>query len=303
VADILVYVRLPLFAFLAGYVYGLRPVSEFDAAFILKKARRLLLPMAVVAAFFVVLQNAVPGTHAKHELTIDLIVYPVGGYWFIESLFIIFVATAALEQFGALKTPAGFIVALACMTALQLGASVPSYFSLSGAVYLFPYFLCGLACNRFQIDSRGAAHLALTAAVAGAMYLAVCLAQDSPLPARISATAFLIGTGVSFLLLRQTWHPQVMLRIGQSAYAIFLFHPFFTSSVRIFSYKLGFIEKNTLVIVATLSGIVGPLLLEALIRKTSVTAFLLMGDPWPESKEEVQTGDAPETGSNAITAG
>src|SRR5262245_39111390 len=62
-ADLLGYVRMPAFAFLSGYVYAQRPFSNDAGAFVIGKARRLLIPMLVVGTAFAFLQAVVPGTN------------------------------------------------------------------------------------------------------------------------------------------------------------------------------------------------------------------------------------------------
>jgi fucose 4-O-acetylase-like acetyltransferase len=55
-ADIFIYFRLPMFAFVSGYVYGKRPFEGDARRFLTGKARRLLLPMFVVEIFSLLLK-------------------------------------------------------------------------------------------------------------------------------------------------------------------------------------------------------------------------------------------------------
>jgi fucose 4-O-acetylase-like acetyltransferase len=279
-ADLLIYVRLPMFAFFSGYVYGLRPVSGSERQFILKKARRLLIPMVVVGILFVAAQHLAPGTHSQLPLSYDLLVYPIGTFWFIESLFIIFAGVVVLEKFELLKHPLGIAIAVALSIVLQLTVDVPRYFSLWGAVYLFPYFVCGLACVRFDIRSDGAFYATLAAAIGAAGYLATCVFMNLALPERTSIAAIITGLSVSYLVIQLPQYSWLLSRIGRSAYAVFLFHPFFSAGTRIVCLAGGFSEKSALIVLVTCSGVIGPVLLEWLIRRSPLASMLLLGDPW-----------------------
>ena len=59
---------MPLFAFLSGMVYALRPVAGDAQAFVGAKVRRLLVPMLSVGTLFAILQANTPGANfAGHD--------------------------------------------------------------------------------------------------------------------------------------------------------------------------------------------------------------------------------------------
>src|SRR6185436_8195287 len=60
--DFLALVRMPLFSFLSGMVYALRPLRGDIGPFASGKVRRLLVPMLVVGTGFALLQAAMSGT-------------------------------------------------------------------------------------------------------------------------------------------------------------------------------------------------------------------------------------------------
>ncbi len=63
--DSFAYIRMPLFTFISGYVYAMRPLTAIEnwPAFLKGKTRRLLLPMFVVGTFLAVLQTYGPGVN------------------------------------------------------------------------------------------------------------------------------------------------------------------------------------------------------------------------------------------------
>ena len=121
-----------MFAFLSGYTYGMRPLAGDKKRFLLGKARRLLLPMLFVGAAFVFGKSIAPGTNAKvawdwYHMFVLLGSYP---YWFLGSLFTIFIAIVVLEMLGLLANRAGFSIVLVSAIAIQLTIPVPSTFGL-----------------------------------------------------------------------------------------------------------------------------------------------------------------------------
>ena len=290
--EALIYIRMPVFAFLSGYVYGMRPFVGDGKRFLLGKTRRLLLPMFFAGTAFVLLQSIVPGTNGKppSDWYNYLLFFPVVQYWFLESLFTIFMAIMVLETLGLLSNRLVFSIVLATAIAIQLIIPFPRVFSLQGTVYLFPYFLCGLACVRFRIESDNIFFSAL-AVFGGAMCYAVAgVLGYAPLSARMSIVALLIGTSAPFLLLRLQWHNQFFAFIGRSSYAIFLYFVFFTGAARILLYSLNFHDVNTLVVIVTTSGIFGPLLVEWIAKRFAITRTVLLGEHWMPSAIDKSLG-------------
>lgn len=63
-AVLLIDLRMPLFAFIAGYVYGLRPIRARDyPAFALDKLRRLVVPAGIAILIFVLIANVKGNTN------------------------------------------------------------------------------------------------------------------------------------------------------------------------------------------------------------------------------------------------
>jgi hypothetical protein len=152
--EALAYIRMPLFSFISGYVYAFRPYQGNAGGFIKGKVRRLLLPLLTVGTLFAVVQAVTPGANMAVEHWWLLHIVPVGHFWFLEALFIVFLVVILLEHLKALSTPAGFAAVWALSAVLFDYFSPPNYFGAQGAVYLLPFFLAGLACKRFDINGR-----------------------------------------------------------------------------------------------------------------------------------------------------
>jgi fucose 4-O-acetylase-like acetyltransferase len=95
------YLRMPLFTVISGWVYALHPASlKFLDDFIIKKVRRILLPMIFVGASYFLLQFLVPGTNKKGDLTEiwKILVFPYTLFWYLPSLFLVFLVTSIIDS-------------------------------------------------------------------------------------------------------------------------------------------------------------------------------------------------------------
>lgn len=264
--DVLALLRMPLFSFLSGFVYAWRPYSGNPQGFVKGKGRRLIVPMLLVGTFFAVLQAHTPGANAGQYDWRLLHIVPVAHYWFLESLFVIFLAAMLLEHFALLSTPARFTLAWLAAVLVFLANPMPIYFGLQGATYLLPFFLLGLGSNRFGEQlPRGRVLLAAGALVAGlSLYLVLA---GEPLPDRTRFVALLISAGGCVFLV----HSQVQLRwlawIGVYSFAIYLFHSMFSAASRIVLLQLGVTSVPVLFAVGLAAGVSGPILAAIILRR------------------------------------
>lgn len=154
----LAIVRMPLFIFLSGYVYALRPLQgDGRRAFLVGKARRLLVPLAFVTAVLVVARELF-GRGRDGSLGAIWwaeIVTPSYHLWYLEALILIFVAIAAGGG-KLLRSILGCAVLLAAVAvAAALGLRDVGAFSAGAAVSLMPYFILGVAAARFRDHAMG----------------------------------------------------------------------------------------------------------------------------------------------------
>lgn len=97
-----VYLRMPLFTFLSGFVYAWRPAKHGQyRSFMGKKARRLLVPYVIFVALIGVMQTAVPGANNPTALAPwEWFIYSLSPYWFLISTFWLFAITALLDSYN-----------------------------------------------------------------------------------------------------------------------------------------------------------------------------------------------------------
>ena len=271
---------MPMFTFLSGYVYAWRPFAGNGKQFMGGKVRRLLLPMLVVGTAFAFVQSVAPGVNAVPVRWATLHIVPVAHYWFLESLFVIFIATIILEWLNLLANPGSFTAVAVIAVILHLTIAPTIKFGLSGANYLFPYFLYGLYCSRFAFG--GARYLPISVAIllATSVYAVAGVIGFIPVTPLSSVVGLLLGVSACSTVMWSGWESRTLAYIGLYSYTIYLLHVFFTASVRVFEYSMNFRNVTELVIVATAAGIVGPILIEKIADRSALTRTALLGKAW-----------------------
>lgn len=276
--SILGYLRMPLFSFLSGYVYAHRPFQGHAVAFIQGKAQRLLLPMLTLGTFFAIVQSMTQGANARVTQWALLHILPVAHFWFLEALFIVFLIVLGLEACRVLSKPLGFSVVWGISVMLQRFMDVPPYFALDGVVYLMPFFLAGLACKRFELDSKTSRSVAMATLIVAATWLWV-LWEPHPSPTKDTLLpGLVVGLSSAFLLLRSGWRSPWLAYVGSYSFAIYLLHVFFTAGSRISFTQLHLTNTYALLLLGTTFGVFGPIAAAMVIRRSGrLTRWLLGG--------------------------
>ena len=284
--DILAYVRMPLFTFLSGLVYAYRPFTVNFKGYAIGKFRRLLIPMLIVGTAFIAIKSLVPGTNATSFDWRYIHIISVGHYWFIEALFTIFITVAILEKFSLLanKTKFSLVFSLSCL--LFLSGIEIKYFALNGVMYLFPFFLLGVAVERFSLleilkPIFGYILLGLT-------FVALCLIFSDyiTLQDKRSFDGLIIGGIFCCAILAINLNVSFLAKIGMFSYTIYLYHVFFTAATRIFLQKIGVIDLNTVFIFSLIAGVFLPIVVEYIFNKTNITRLLFLGKSKMKVREQ-----------------
>ncbi len=279
--DGLAYLRMPLFTFLSGLVYGLRPFAGNSRVFLGGKARRLLVPMLFVGTIFAIAQTLTPGTHDVVGAWYTVHLLPVAHFWFVESLFWVFVVVWLLERGQWLSGLEGFSLTFLSSCVLYLSVRGWPWLGVEGAIYLLPYFLAGLAVSRFPQSQAvtGAFGKACLLAMAAAAILAMGMPVPNPdrrtlamLVAGLSLSLLCLGSGLSF-----SW----LARVGRFSYAIYIFHVFFTAFARIAMDLLEVDNRPADLILGIGLGLAGPMVLGSLASRHRWPALLLLGQSVP----------------------
>ena len=153
--------RMPLFAFISGYVYSMRPVAAGGyLPFLGKKFSRLYLPIIAVGFLYFSLRQLSPGFEPESPQTLlQMLVYPYGHFWFIQALIAILALAGVLEMLGLFRTPGRFAPVLLGSVFIQLfDTSDLQFFSLGRAGYLLPFFLLGIGVQDRKSTRLNSSH-------------------------------------------------------------------------------------------------------------------------------------------------
>lgn len=277
-------VRMPMFAFISGFVFA-GYIGRFAAVSgaLGKKARRLLVPLVAVSTLHYLVQAAAVG---RDELALwQIYVLPYAHFWYLQATFVIMAALAltAFALGGRRIASAMILLLLSAAVFILVPRWEPDIFSGWKAFYLAPFFLAGhLAAAHFAPGERGRRRLVRALGVLLALLMAAALALsadalhlDPPLRACLT-----LATGLTSCFLLLALRPAVpaLGYIGDKSYVIFLFHVFFTAGSRIVLGDLWpHAPDGVIFLLGLAAGIAGPIALAPLLMRTRATALLFLG--------------------------
>jgi peptidoglycan/LPS O-acetylase OafA/YrhL len=275
--------RMPLFAFLSGFVYAYRPaVYGNRLRFLGKKVRRIFIPLIVVTTIYTVRQvmtatdPAATWSGAWHNY-----VYPLHQLWFLQAILLIFAATVLLEL--VMTSFRGYLVALAAAILLQVLLINDSNFLLArGAVFLLPLFLLGLGANRFRAqfgNPRTQAVCLGAFLVTAAVYTVMCLTGHAYQAGRGSALGTLLSLCSCLVVLYRMPAISWLAWIGTFSFGIFLYHFFFIDGAQLVSQAADIHDVTGNFLLQLTAGLIGPALLELGLRRSFLARRLLFGLP------------------------
>jgi len=276
---------MPLFTVISGYLYASRPVVAGSyLEFVLGKARRLLLPMCVVATAEYLMRAA---TQPDAPGLADLWqVYVLGyvHYWFLMAVFLAFLVVAALEVHGRLATMRGWLVYLGVATLLMLvrpfdGRVWP--FSLGGAAFLLPFFLLGVGLQRWAgriFTTRNVVIAAVLFVASMTLFQINWVYDDQLIDSRKGGiVGVILGASAILLLFRFRPSSRVLAWVGGYAFTIYLFQGFATSIARLFVADIREINPHLYFATLILSCVILGIGVEEVCKRVPVLSTLVLG--------------------------
>lgn len=280
--DRLIYnFHMPLFFLLSGMTFQAwamrRPVGE--AA--ISRVTRLLWPLVLWTYLFTAARLAA-GDAANTQVSglESLLFFPLpprDHFWFLWALFLQHLIALGLIRLvtGPLSAPvwaglAALVVLVSSFTPVGLNAWTVGAATYAGA------FLAGLALGQIAWRPRGAAAFLLAAAV----FVGLQAASFS-LPASLLTAQFL-GIALSLAVLtmlhilttdRATGSLRLLAWLGVSSMGIYLAHTIFSAGTRAVLGRLTQ-DLSLHMILGTLAGIIGPLILYAFIRRVGRPSWI-----------------------------
>jgi fucose 4-O-acetylase-like acetyltransferase len=275
--DALIYIRMPLFTFLSGFVYAYRPFTENAPLFVLKKSRRLILPMLTVGTIFAVLQSLTPGTNYSVSNWFLLHIIPVGHFWFVESLFFIFLIVVALERLSLFSSSLKFWFVFFVASLFFISPISISYFSISGVIYLFPFFIFGMGVHRYGMLKNTQSFFLFFLVLFIILVFMFVYFNIIPFQDRRSLFSLFVGCLSCLLLYKLRFSNAFIAFVGVFSYSIYLFHVFFTASSRILLNKINVDNIYLVFIFSIFAGLLGPIITEVIFSKNRYSSLWLLG--------------------------
>jgi peptidoglycan/LPS O-acetylase OafA/YrhL len=290
---------MPLFTVLSGFVYAARPTRDWPqyGALVKAKLRRVLIPLLVVGTlvFWTKLLN--PSSRSGVELADWWTVYFFGmdHLWFLQAIFLIFIAVGVLDAMGFLNKPPGWFAATALSAVLYASALVPSvaFLGISPTIKFLPFFLLGYGLKRFAPKHSRPKLWVLTLAFVVAFTLRI-LALNGVIAIEDiwndRALALIIGVSGILILFhfRAALTSRPIAWLGGYAFGIYLFHYFALPIVWIGSRAVGMENEFVKFALGMILGLGLPILLKTLTRRSRWASLAFFGEKALPPKELVK---------------
>ncbi|KRB86234.1 acyltransferase [Sphingomonas sp. Root710] len=282
ILDVLIYIRMPLFAFISGYVYALKPLDPAaPRPFLQGKLRRLALPLLSVTTLFYLVALArapmPPGPAALGLLHAYFFSYEI--YWFLQAMLLIFLILPLLERY-LLGHWQGVMIAVLVAFALTVPTEPLDFLSINGAMFLGPFFFIGIASRRLFGAFTPKQTIILTLVLCAA--LALHIHNVATMPPHMGARrgtilSLVIGGLAPLLLVAHAPRIALLAKIGHASFAIFLFHIFFVVGTRLLLSHIGIGDLAVHLIVGLAAAIAGPMLLQSILVRWTMSRRLFLG--------------------------
>jgi len=279
ISDFLVYIRMPLFTFLSGFVYAYRRFDGGALSYLTGRSRRILLPFMFVSTIFAIIQFNTPGTNKTFDQDLwSFFLYPYAHFWFLQSIFTIFIITAVLDFFSNKSNKVLWGALVVSIPLFFYSGMLTDIFSFSRTLYLLPFFFFGMLANIYRVEEI---NLRLAASVFF-IFIALLVLHTfnllNGIPVnRLSLLSLLIGGFGSLLLLRFSFRNNLLIYIGGFSYSIYLFHVFGTASSRMFLNKLNVESTSIHIVVGLLVGIFLPIIMHLFMQKFNLLRPTFLG--------------------------
>jgi hypothetical protein len=281
-ADFFIDVRMPFFAFIAGYVYALRPMTlENCGAFLSGKFRRLYIPGAVAIIAFAGTAQ-VMGTRFAVPLSESWIglTQSYAHFWFLQAILAIFVLFGFLD---AVLREEYSVTLFVIAVVLSLSSFHPgAWASLNGAVYLFPYFMLGVVFCRYAAELWTEADkltivLMLVAVICALWNIKILYETGVFSPVRRDLQS--LGLGLSLCALAVLWCPRLPMieALCPFAFTIYLYHVFGTVAARKALDHMGATTLEVRFLIGLMAGILLPVLLHLVCQRARPLSRLVLG--------------------------
>lgn len=285
-SDILLDLRMPFFAFIAGAVYAFRPMQLATAhTFMSGKVRRLVVPGLIAAVLFWVLGNTLfTNSFASGKSLLGALFLSYGHFWFLQAILLIFLTIGPLDALlGYRHTMLLLVGSIALMfTWPQWLILNNDYLRILDAAYLAPYFILGMLILRRR---ESVMDNLLPVLFGAAAYFAIGLFLDFEVLHntghfsldRFDVQSLAMAGGAVLILYLVVPRWPAMDRIAVYSFTIYLYHPLGTTLSRRLLDLLGIGNQYASFILGLLAGLLVPVLIHKAAAQSAVTARYVLG--------------------------
>lgn len=282
--DMCAYIRMPLFAFISGYVYALYTIKKEEfPKFYLNKMRRLGLPLLSASLLFLIIANIIGTGYSRpwNEI-VTIYLFSYAHFWYLQASLLIFLLMSILGYLEIIKTKKAALIMLGVAIMVNaLPLSEVSVFSFNGFVYILPFFLTGMIIKRYYgslCRYRGVA-VGLSAFLMSIIILAYAEHIDLPVSMeRNTVPMIVVSIVLCVTLFAMSFKNTYLAWLGGYSYAIYLFH-FSQSGMRIGLEKSGVELPSIMVFLACMiAGLAVPIAMEWVFRKNRYLNFVFLGN-------------------------
>ena len=257
--------HMPLFFVLAGMLASRSVAAKSLGAFLASKGRTIVYPYFVWSIIQTGLQLVFRSevNHAENWSAILSIAYkPVGQFWFLYSLFVLYVMFGALR---ALRCPVYGFVLLSFGLYLMSRAEFWPWEVAQGVASYGVFFALGVISEPQRIMHLvpGISKVIIVTVVAFAILsVAISYGWHLPLFGRLVIGVCGITGVLGLSLVIAKWRPTLFTScLGRHSLAIFLAHTIFAATLRTVLLKLGLAQPWLQLCMGILIGLLGPLVL------------------------------------------
>ena len=269
--------HVELFMFLSGYVYQLTGGCNGKRSrpgFVKHKLLNLGVPYFAFSAVYIVINSLIPGVNNSNELSDILFLWkdPVAQYWFLYTLFVLFLLWTVLSLFLKNWQITALLVILYYVCNF---ADIRIPFLDKGLGYAFSFGL-GTCLNSLAADKWKKSAKIIMIAVHISVVSVFIYTGFTNKKFFDDAEEFLgIAASIAFisLIIKWTAAEKALLFINKYSFPIYLLHTIFTSGTRIILLRLGIHNYEIHVIGALILGIGVPVLVGMVTERITVLDF------------------------------
>lgn len=279
------YFHVPLFFICSGYLYQ-RCSRVNDARSWLRNVAHKALALGVPYFVFSTITWALKAMNADAVndpvggLADALFVQPLSPYWYLYTLFFIFVVTPTFQNVR--QAWIGLVVAMAVKVVSTIVGDTIGIYAISTVLGYEIYFVLGMCISRWDVRheerSRGVRFYGI---VSGVVFLAgsvVAFSREHTAVFIPFVLSLLACTAVIALMAQNEsmiWQHRNVRVLSKYTLPIYLMHTLFAAPVRIVLMRVGILNAAVHVIVGLTISIAGPMIAAEIMHRLHYPEFLL----------------------------